>query len=247
MSFPGTFAYQPIADIQSGSVFAYEALVRGPKGEGACAVLDSIEPDKLHCFDHHARLEALSLACKLGLRTKISLNCLPGTIEEIPSTLDELVDIASTLGIPHTALLVEITESEAINKPNAFGEFLSRYRSRGVNFAIDDFGAGYSGLNILADFQPDLIKLDMNLVRNIDRAGPRQAIARAVLQVCDDLGIQVIAEGVETVGEYHWLRRVGVRLFQGYLLGKPAFEALQSPSFPGTAAYPPVAVSAATG
>jgi EAL domain-containing protein (putative c-di-GMP-specific phosphodiesterase class I) len=72
----------------------------------------------------------------------------------------------------------------------------------------------------------------MHLVRDIDRAGPRQAIARAVLQVCDDLGIEVIAEGVETIGEYSWFRRVGVRLFQGYLLGRPAFEALDAPVFP---------------
>jgi EAL domain-containing protein (putative c-di-GMP-specific phosphodiesterase class I) len=111
-------------------------------------------------------------------------------------------------------------------------QLLNRYRGQGVRLAIDDFGAGYSGLNLLADFQPDLIKLDMHLVRDIDRAGPRQAIARAVLQVCDDLGIEVIAEGVETVGEYHWLRRVGVRLFQGYLLGRPAFESLCMPVFP---------------
>jgi len=246
-TFPGTFAYQPIADIQSRSVFAYEALVRGPMGAGAAEVLGSIAPEKLHSFDHHARLEALSLAGRLGLRTKISLNLLPGTVEEIPSTLDELADIASSLGIPHSALLVEITESEAINRPNAFGQFLSRYRSLGMSFAIDDFGAGYSGLNVLADFQPDLIKLDMHLVRNVDHAGPRQAIARAVLQVCDDLGVEVIAEGVETLGEYHWLRRVGVRLFQGYLLGRPAFQALQDPSFPEISAVPAVAASAATG
>ena len=230
---PRSFAYQPIADIQSGCVFAYEALVRGPNGEGAGTILGRIEPGQLHSFDHYARLEALALASRLGLRSKISLNLLPGTVDDIPTTLDELIDAASSLGIAHSALLVEITESEAINQPKAFDHFLSNYRSRGVQFAIDDFGAGYSGLNVLADFQPDLIKLDMHLVRNIDRAGPRRAIARAVLQVCDDLGIEVIAEGVETLGEYHWLRRVGVRLFQGYLLGRPAFKALRDPIFPG--------------
>jgi EAL domain-containing protein (putative c-di-GMP-specific phosphodiesterase class I) len=66
----------------------------------------------------------------------------------------------------------------------------------------------------------------MNLVRTIDSHGPRQAIARAVIQACDDLGIEVIAEGVETPEEYHWFRRRGVRLHQGYLFGRPAFREL---------------------
>jgi blue light- and temperature-responsive anti-repressor len=83
-----------------------------------------------------------------------------------------------------------------------------------------------------ADFQPDLIKLDMHLVRDIDRAGARQAIARKILQVCDDLGIEVIAEGVETAEEYDWFRRLGVRLFQGYLIGRPVFESLSLATFP---------------
>jgi EAL domain-containing protein (putative c-di-GMP-specific phosphodiesterase class I) len=130
--------------------------------------------------------------------------------------------------------MLEITEGEAVQRPKEFSQWLERYRAQGVCLAIDDFGAGYSGLNLLASFQPDVIKLDMLLVRDVDRAGPRQAIARAVLQVCDDLGIEVIAEGVETVGELAWFRRVGVRLFQGYLLARPAFEALEAPTFPVT-------------
>jgi EAL domain-containing protein (putative c-di-GMP-specific phosphodiesterase class I) len=128
--------------------------------------------------------------------------------------------------------MFEVTEGEAVQRPKEFGQRLERFRAQGVHLAIDDFGAGYSGLNLLAWFQPDLIKLDMHLVRDIDRAGPRQAIARAVLQVCDDLGIEVIAEGVETLGEFSWFRRVGVRLFQGYLFARPAFESLAEPIFP---------------
>ena len=230
--FSATFAFQPIADISARRVFAYEALVRGAGGESAASVLGAIPDGDLYAFDHSARLAAVALAGRLGLEDKLSLNVMPGCIESMPRSLDQLMECAARSGVSPSQLVLEITEGEAIQRPKEFTRLLDPYRAQGVRMAIDDFGAGYSGLNLLAYFQPDLIKLDMHLVRGIDSAGPRQAIARAVLQVCDDLGIEVIAEGVETPGEYHWFRRVGVRLFQGYLLRRPGFEALEAPVFP---------------
>jgi EAL domain-containing protein (putative c-di-GMP-specific phosphodiesterase class I) len=106
---------------------------------------------------------------------------------------------------------------------------MNSYRARGLRVAIDDFGAGYSGLNLLAEFQPDAIKLDIQLVRDIESKGPRQAIVRAVIQACDDLGIEVVAEGVESEAEYRWFKRIGVRLFQGYYFCRPGFESLPKP------------------
>ena len=106
------------------------------------------------------------------------------------------------------------------------------YRRDGLRIAIDDFGAGYSGLNLLADFQPDIVKLDMKLVRGIESHGPRQAIVRAIAQASNDLGINVIAEGVETTDEYLWFRDEGITLFQGYLFARPGFEELALPQFP---------------
>jgi EAL domain-containing protein (putative c-di-GMP-specific phosphodiesterase class I) len=109
-----------------------------------------------------------------------------------------------------------------------FADIINQYRGLGVGVAIDDFGAGYAGLSLLANFQPDQIKLDMDLIRGIDRHGPRQAIVRALIQACSDLGIEVISEGVETVAEYEWLAGAGVQLFQGYLFAKPGFESFPS-------------------
>jgi EAL domain-containing protein (putative c-di-GMP-specific phosphodiesterase class I) len=227
-----SFAFQPIADIEARNVFAYEALVRGPQGESAAQIFGAVPSELLPQFDHFARITAVGLAGRLGLSTRISLNLLPGSLHALPNTLDVLLETAAQAGLANEQLLIEVTESEVIERPREFIDVLNRYRAHGVRLAIDDFGAGYSGLNLLADFQPDLIKLDMHLVRNIDRAGPRQAIARGVLQVCDDLGIEVIAEGVETLAEYLWFKRVGIRLFQGYLLGRPGFEMLATPTFP---------------
>ncbi|MEO8017437.1 MAG: EAL domain-containing protein [Pseudomonadota bacterium] len=230
--FFASFAFQPIADISARTVFAYEALVRGKGGESAASVFAAVPAAEMHAFDHAARLAAVQLAARLGLKQRLSLNVMPGCIESMPESLDLLMECATQSGLSSDQLVLEITEGEAIQRPKEFTRLLDRYRSQGVRMAIDDFGAGYSGLNLLAYFQPDLIKLDMHLVRDIDKAGPRQAIARAVLQVCDDLGIEVIAEGVETIGEYSWFRRVGVRLFQGYLLRRPDFESLDAPMFP---------------
>ena len=230
--FAASFAFQPIADISAKSVFAYEALARGKGGESAASVFSAIPAGDLHAFDHSARLAAVTLAGSLGLKEKLSLNVMPGCIESMPESLDRLMECATQAGVSPSQLVLEITEGEAVQRPKEFTRLLDRYRAQGVRMAIDDFGAGYSGLNLLAYFQPDLIKLDMHLVRDIDSAGPRQAIARAVLQVCDDLGVEVIAEGVETLGEYQWFRRVGVRLFQGYLLRRPGFEVLEAPIFP---------------
>jgi EAL domain-containing protein (putative c-di-GMP-specific phosphodiesterase class I) len=92
--------------------------------------------------------------------------------------------------------------------------------------AIDDFGAGHSGLNMLADFQPDVIKIDMALTRAINIDPVRHEIARAVIDLCARLHISVVAEGVETLDEAVTLRDLGVRLFQGYLFAKPGLESL---------------------
>lgn len=231
--FPGaTFAYQPIVDVSDGNVYAYEALLRGLEGESAGAVLSSVPPEALAVFDHEARTEALRLAASLGLTTRLSLNCLPRSLDAVPEAISSLLSKAAGYGIRSDQLILEVTEGEMIRDRAAFALKLNGWRTQGLRFAIDDFGAGYAGLNLLAEFQPDIVKIDMDLVRAIDRHGPRQAIARAVLQASRDLGLEIIAEGVETLEEFQWFRRHGVVLFQGFLIAKPAFQALSVPDLP---------------
>lgn len=99
----------------------------------------------------------------------------------------------------------------------------------GFTTALDDFGAGYAGLGLLARFQPDVIKLDMALLRGVDASEPRRMIVDAMVGLCRRLGVTVIAEGIETRGELDAVRALGIELVQGYLLAKPAFEALPEP------------------
>ena len=104
--------------------------------------------------------------------------------------------------------------------------------ARGLRFGIDDFGSGHAGLALLDHYQPDLISLSMWLVRGIDHHGARQAILGGLVQTCGDLGIDIIAKGVETMEEYSWLRGAGIELFQGYLFARPGFEQLTRPMLP---------------
>ena len=213
-------------------MFAYEALVRGRANEPASAVFASLDPSQLYQFDRWARTRAIALAAALGVEASLSLNFLPKSLDALPDAVSSTIDAARAASISLQRIILEVTENEIIHDPGRFASMMNVYRAQGVRVAIDDFGAGYSGLNLLAEFQPDIVKLDMQLVRSIDSNGPRQAIVRALVQACDDLGIDVLAEGVETQAEQRWFRRVGVRLFQGYLYGRPAFEALPLPLFP---------------
>ncbi|MET0291133.1 MAG: EAL domain-containing protein [Steroidobacteraceae bacterium] len=228
---PYSFAYQPIVDIERREVFAYEALVRGKNGESAGSVFQQVPDGELHAFDRDIRADAIGLAARLGLRTRLSLNVLPQSVLLVPDAVNTTLDAARRHGIAADCLILEVTEGELIADAARFAERMNSFRSEGVKLAIDDFGAGYSGLNLLCDFQPDVLKLDMNLVRGVNASGPRQAVVRAVIQACDDLGIEVIAEGVETQDEFDWFRRTGLRLFQGFLFGRPGFEALAAPTF----------------
>jgi EAL domain-containing protein (putative c-di-GMP-specific phosphodiesterase class I) len=227
-----TFAFQPIVDVTSREVFSYEALIRGPNNEPANHILEQVPGAAIHLFDQNARVKAIALASHLGIQCSLNLNILPQGLTSSAEAVLSILEAANRAHIPIDRIILEVLEGEAIGDQVHFAELINAYRGVGIQLAIDDFGAGYSGLNLLADFQPDLIKLDRNLVNGIEGNGPRQAIVRAVGEVCRDLGIDVIAEGIETAQEYLWLARNGVRLFQGYLFAKPGFESLPAVHYP---------------
>jgi EAL domain-containing protein (putative c-di-GMP-specific phosphodiesterase class I) len=223
-----SFAFQPIIDAVDRTVYSYEALVRGPRGESAAAVFQQIGFADLHDFDRRARVIAIELAARLRVPCRLNLNFLPQSLKNGPGAIISLFEAAATYQFPIERIVLEVTESEVIDDAAELGRVLNSFRARGLTISIDDFGAGYAGLNLLADFQPDSVKLDMHLVRGIESRGPRQAIVRAILQACVDLGIEVIAEGVETQAEYRWFLEAEVRYFQGFLFAKPGFECLPS-------------------
>jgi len=227
-----SYAFQPIVDTVAREVFSYEALIRGRANEAAFRVLERVPDDLKHQFDQDSRIQAINLATRIGLKCNLNLNFLPRSLELCADSIGSTCKAAADNFLPLERIVLEMTEGEVIHDHVHFAALLNEYRGMGIKLAIDDFGAGYSGLNLLAEFQPDHVKIDMNLVRGIEKHGPRQAIVRGIAQVCGDLGIDIIAEGVETLQEFRWLEDHGIRLFQGYLFAKPAFEKFPSVFYP---------------
>ena len=232
LGFEISMALQPIVNTTTRQVFAQEALVRGPEGQGAAEVLAKVTDENRYQFDQTCRVAAVSLAARLGVQSLLSINFLPNAVYQPERCLRTTLDAAIQFGFPVERIVFEITESEQVADSAHLRSIVAHYRARGFRTAIDDFGAGYSGLNLLAELQTDFLKLDMALVRNIDRDRARRAIVNGVLHVCRDLGIAPIAEGVETRAELDTLQGLGIELFQGYLFARPAFEAQATVTFP---------------
>ncbi|MBP6896164.1 MAG: EAL domain-containing protein [Gammaproteobacteria bacterium] len=224
--FPFSFAYQPILDLQAGEIWAHEALVRGPDGEGAMTVLDQVNADNRYRFDQACRVNAIRIAAALGIDTRLSINFLPQAVYRPEICIRTTLEAADKYSFPRDRIVFEVTEGERVSDGPWLASILTEYQRCGFLTAIDDFGAGYAGLTLLADFQPDVVKLDMALVRNVDTSRARQAITRGILRMCEELAITVVAEGVETAGERDFFLHEGVRLMQGYLFARPRFEAL---------------------
>ena len=229
-----TMAFQPVVDLRSNGIFAYEALVRGPNGESAGSILSQVNEQNRYKFDQGCRVRAVELASALGLPAtgaNLSINFIPGAVYQPEACLRATLRAADQVQFPLDRLIFEVTEGERITDPPHLVSIINTYRRHDFRTAIDDFGAGYAGLNLLAEFQPDIIKIDMELTRDIDSRPITQTIVAAILQVCRTLNISVIAEGIETAAEAETVLDLGVHLMQGYLFAKPGFETLPVPTF----------------
>lgn len=221
-----TMAFQPIVDIDSREVYAYEALVRPVGGGSAAQILDQINEQNRYSFDQACRVKAIELAARLGMSSLLSINFLPNAVYQPAACLQKTFEAAERAKFPLHHLMFEVTENEPLRDVGHLQSIFREYKRHGMITAIDDFGAGHSGLNLLADFQPDVLKIDMALTRAIHQDGVRSKIAHAIISLCRSMNISVIAEGVETVEEAVTLRELGIRLFQGYLFARPAIEKL---------------------
>ncbi|MBR0656181.1 EAL domain-containing protein [Plastoroseomonas arctica] len=224
-----TMAFQPIVDVISRTVWAYEALVRGAAGEGAQTVLDQVGGEAIYAFDQSCRIKAVELAGRLfppGEATRLSINFLPNAVYEPSACIRATLAAAQRVGFNHRRLMFEFTENERMLDVAHVKRIIAAYRDFGFVTALDDFGAGFAGLALLAELQPDVIKLDMALIRGVEASAPRRAIVAAMVAMTRALAITLIAEGVETEAEVEALRGLGVTLMQGYRFARPGFERL---------------------
>lgn len=232
LDFDFSFAFQPIVDVRNKSVYAYEALVRGVDGAGARSVLQHVNNRNRYRFDQSCRVRAVKLASELGMQEYLSINFMPLAVYRAENCIRTTLEAAKRYGFDTKKLIFEITEQEHMASTEHLQSIIEAYSEMGFQTAMDDFGAGFSRLNLLCYCCPELLKLDMELVRDIDQSPAKRALVKGIMVSMKELDCQVIAEGVETVAEYQALADLGIHYFQGYLFGKPSFERLETPIFP---------------
>lgn len=160
------------------------------------------------------------------MREFLSINFLPNAVYRPEVCIRSTFEAAQKFNFSIERIIFEVTEGERVEDRPHLVNIFKEYRRFGFHTAIDDFGAGYAGLNLLSEYQPDIIKIDMDLVRGIDHDLARQAIVRGVVHICKALNIKVLAEGIETRTERDFLVAAGIELMQGYWFSKPIFKGL---------------------
>lgn len=228
-------AFQPIVDVRRRSIFAYEALVRGTEQESATDILGQVTDETRSAFDQSCRIKAMILAQQLGIAEQgalLSVNFMPGVNYSAADCFQRTMQAAEWTGFPLSSLMFEISEMESLKNTERLRAVAAEYRRHGLTIALDDFGAGNSGLNLLADIDVQVIKLDGRLVRGIDSQPRAAEIVRSTTSMARRLGIHIVAECVETRAEVDVLLDCGINLMQGYLFAKPTFESIPEITWP---------------
>lgn len=219
-------AFQPIVDVQKKDVVGYEALVRGPNGESAGWVLDKINKEQQYQFDQQCRFKAIETASKLDCHKHLFINFCPNAVEDPNLCIRSILQASGKYKFPVQLLVFEITESEQIENEDKVVQIKDEYHRNGFLTAIDDFGSGYAGLGWLSQIKPDIVKIDMSLIRDIHKDHYKLSILKGTLLSCYEMNITVLAEGVQNEAEFMTLFRHGVRYMQGFYFSKPRLEKL---------------------
>lgn len=227
------FALQPVVEPVARKISYLEALIRSPSGGSPVDYFSSIPADKHYEADLHAKNAAFSLARQLDIGTaQIAVNLRPMSLVMVPGAVDILLEQIARHGLVPQQVVVEVTEDEFISRFDEFEKAIHQLRYAGIGLAIDDFGAGFAGLSLLARIQPEKLKIDRCLIEAIHTNGPKQAIVQAVVDCCASLEITVVAEGVETAAEWRWLEAAGIRHFQGFLFARPLLNGIPAVAWP---------------
>jgi len=221
-----TMAFQPLVDVNAHKVYGYEALVRGTQGQGAHTVLSRVTEGNVYRFDRSCRNRAVEMATQLHCSTQLNINLMPGAIIEPETCIRSTVLAAERFGFPINKITFELVETEALADAKHLIDIVRCYRSLGFKIALDDFGNGYSNLLLLTQIQPDYLKLDRFLIHDIHLSKRRQIIVKQIASLAADLGIELVAEGVEQIEERDYLAAVGVYLHQGYYYARPQVSTL---------------------
>jgi EAL domain-containing protein (putative c-di-GMP-specific phosphodiesterase class I) len=212
-------AFQPIVSWTNKSVLAYEALVRNEEPTLRAP------PDLFEAAERLGRLKELG---------RIIRDRVAQTVVDVPTEHELFVNVhaleldddslfsrSSPLAAVASRVVLEITERAPLEKIKDVNARVAQLRAMGYRIAVDDLGAGYAGLTSFAHLEPEVVKVDMSLIRGLDQSPTKQKLLRSMVGLCRDLDIKMIAEGIETIEERDCLVRLGGDLCQGYLFARP--------------------------
>jgi EAL domain-containing protein (putative c-di-GMP-specific phosphodiesterase class I) len=227
------FAFQPIVDPLARDVVSLEAFIRTSGGELAQTWLDQQPGDEIYEADLKSKSVAFAMASQLGLgEQSLSINLLPMTLVNVPNAVEYLLQEIEANGLVAEQIVVEFSENEVISRLEEFTGAVRELKAAGIGVAIDHFGGGFAGLLLLAQFQPDRIKINRDLIRDVHKSGPRQAIVLAIIKCCTALEILISAVGIEKPEEWMWLESAGVSQFQGHLFAHPQLAGIPAIAWP---------------
>lgn len=228
--------FQPIFNAGDLSLWGYECLMRGRDSQGQVVFPDKLiswarQENLLFMLDRICREKHIENAGAAGLpeHAKVLINFMPTAIYEPSFCLRTTMAAAERCGVDASRIIFEVVESEEVPDREHLKSILGYYRTHGFKVALDDVGAGYSGLMMLADLNPDLIKIDRALIQKAPQSRMHLGICRSLIELAHDCGKLALAEGVETAEERALLAGLGVDLFQGYHFARPSARIVTTP------------------
>jgi EAL domain-containing protein (putative c-di-GMP-specific phosphodiesterase class I) len=217
--------FQPIIDLNTRATLGFEGLTRGPQGteyESPYMLFDvATESDLLFELDRLCRRNALTSASALKPGHKLFVNLLPTTIRDPEFQGERMLEFLEERKLSPSRIVLEITERLAIENYDLFLEAMKTFTDQGFSVAIDDMGAGYSGLDKIVELQPNYVKLDMSMVRDIHTSFVKKEMVQTFKAMADKIDAKLVAEGIEKREEFEVVREIGVNFIQGNYLARP--------------------------
>lgn len=218
--------FQPIIETKTGEIYGYEALSRGVLKNGEIMNPEELfskakEMDLMFYLDRVCREASIRAASKHGIKKKLFINFIPTAIYEPELCLQSTAKVLAEENIESHQVVFEVVETEKVVDFKHLNKILDYYKNKGYSTALDDLGSGYADIGSLLKLNPDYMKIDMSIIRNIHMDSKKQEVLDSFIYNGKKMGVTILAEGIETLEEYNYLKNKEVNLMQGYLFGKP--------------------------
>jgi EAL domain-containing protein (putative c-di-GMP-specific phosphodiesterase class I)/GGDEF domain-containing protein len=220
-----TAVFQPIVSLNKNAIFGYEGLIRGPNDSPLHVPKDLFAAARSH--GRHAELDFLCRKivirqfAQMGLPGRLFINIDPASLGEDDILHGQTLLYLRNQRFDPSRVVIEITETHPVEDPMLLQQALAHYRNLGFQVALDDLGAGYAGLKLWSEVNPDYVKIDRHFIQDVDVDDTKARFIHSILEIAQTMGCETIIEGVESLGEYLALRKLGVKLAQGFYFDKP--------------------------